>query len=179
MFPFNRLSIQSRLILLLLTVSLGSILVVAWIGYASGTDAITRRVDNHLQGVRAAKTAVLKKMLETTRNEVVSMSDEPAVIDAMREFREAWEEVKSAKVQPEWDAELRQFYEGEFLPPPWPNASASTRPLRPTCRNRRLPVTCNTVTSPPTRSTPTSRSRASPPPTTTPTTRRSTAGSTR
>jgi len=117
MFPFNRLSIQSRLILLLLTVSLGSILVVAWIGYASGKDAITRAVDNHLQGVRAAKTAVLKKMLETTRNEVIRLSDTPSVIDAMRGFRGAWQEVKSAKVQPEWDAELRKFYEGEFLPP--------------------------------------------------------------
>ncbi len=40
MLGLNRLSIQSKLVLLLLAVSLGSILTIGWIGYQSASQAL-------------------------------------------------------------------------------------------------------------------------------------------
>jgi len=68
MFGLNRPSIQSKMILLLLTVSLLSIAVVSWTGYLSAKVALTRQIENHLTGIRVAQTTTLKTMLEALRD---------------------------------------------------------------------------------------------------------------
>ncbi|MBU6180541.1 MAG: hypothetical protein KGR69_12820, partial [Verrucomicrobia bacterium] len=72
---FQRLSIQSKMILLLLGVSLVSILVVAWIGYRSGREALLQSVSAKLQGVQVAKSTTVGTMLSSLRDQVISMSD--------------------------------------------------------------------------------------------------------
>jgi sensor histidine kinase regulating citrate/malate metabolism len=92
MFGLNRLGIQSKMIVLLLSVSLASIGVIASIGYTSVRDALVRSVENQLQGVRVAKTTTLKEMLEALRDQVVAMSDSRVVIEGMRAFRQSYRE---------------------------------------------------------------------------------------
>ncbi len=50
---FNRLSIQSKLMTMLLAVSISSIAVIAYEGYRSGRSAIEESVVNQLAGFRA------------------------------------------------------------------------------------------------------------------------------
>ncbi len=92
----QRLSIQSKMILLLLAVSLGSVLVLAVIGYSSAKVALTQSIEDRLKGVRVAKTTTLKEMLESLRDQVISMSDSRAAIEGMRSFRDAYRELSSA-----------------------------------------------------------------------------------
>ena len=116
MLFFNRLSIQSKMILLLLAVSLASIALMSWIGYRTAREALMQSARNQLQGVRVAKTSTLRAMLESLRDQVVSISDSKAVIEGMRAFRAAHRELGAAALSSEENAKLDAFYRDYFLP---------------------------------------------------------------
>ncbi|MFM7077069.1 MAG: hypothetical protein ACKO3G_13525, partial [Planctomycetaceae bacterium] len=112
----NRLSIQSKMILLLLAVSLACIGVVAWIGYSSGKASIDREIEQRLTALRSAKTTTLQTMLDTLRKEVLAISDRPSTVDGMRALREAYRGLATARLSPDQLAALRRFYADDFLP---------------------------------------------------------------
>lgn len=116
MLGLNRLSIQTKMILLLLAVSLSSIAVVAWNSYKSGRAALIRAAEDHLKGVQVAKTTTLKAMLDSLRDQVISMSDSHVTIQGMREFRAAYKSLNAASLTPEQSEKLEGFYENDFLP---------------------------------------------------------------
>jgi class 3 adenylate cyclase len=116
MLGLNRLSIQSKMILLLLAVSLASIAVMSWIGYRTAREALMQATRDRLQGVRVAKTTTLKAMLESLRDQVVSISDSKSVIEGMRAFRAAHKELGAATLSPEESAKLDAFYRDYFIP---------------------------------------------------------------
>lgn len=116
MLGLNRVSIQSKMILLLLAVSLASIAVMSVIGYRTARQALMDATRDRLQGVRVAKTTTLKAMLESLRDQVVSISDSKAVIEGMRAFRQAHRELGTAALSPEENAKLDAFYREYFVP---------------------------------------------------------------
>jgi len=116
MLGLNRLSIQTKMILLLLAVSLSSIAVVAWNSYKSGRAALIRAAEDHLKGVQVAKTTTLKAMLDSLRDQVISMSDSHVTIEGMREFRAAYKSLNAASLTQEQSEKLEGFYENDFLP---------------------------------------------------------------
>lgn len=116
MFGLNRLSIQSKMILLLLAVSLTSIGVIAAIGYSSARTALIRSAENQLQGIRVAKTTTLKEMLDALRDQVISISDSRAVIEGMSEFRNAYRELSSKALSSNEEEKLKDFYNTIYLP---------------------------------------------------------------
>ena len=116
MLGLNRLSIQTKMILLLLAVSLSSIAVVAWNSYKSGRAALIRAAEDHLKGVQVAKTTTLKAMLDSLRDQVISMSDSHVTIDGMRDFRAAYKSLNAASLTQEQSEKLEGFYENDFLP---------------------------------------------------------------
>lgn len=116
MMGLGRLSIQSKMIVLLLVVSLASISAVALLGYSSAKVALTHAVENQLKGVQVSKTTTLKEMLEALRDQVISMSDSQAAIDGMRAFRQAYRELSAKTLSPSEEEKLRTFYAAEFLP---------------------------------------------------------------
>lgn len=90
MLGLERIGVQSRFILLMLLVSLGSILAIGWIGYRSARAAITNAVQNHLQSVRHSKTSGLMALLESLRDQVISLSDGKLAAEAMVNFKRAY-----------------------------------------------------------------------------------------
>jgi len=116
MLGLDRLGIQSKLILLLLAVSLLSIGSMALIGYVTGKEALNRAVENHLRGIQVAKTNTLKAMLESLKDQVISMSDSQMALEGMRAFRQAFRELDSKRLSKEEDDKLSEFYKKNFLP---------------------------------------------------------------
>ena len=116
MIGLNRLSIQSKMILLLLIVSLGSIGVMAVLGYTSAKAALTHSIEQHLNGVRVSKTTTLEAMLDSIRNQVISMSDSRAAIEGMRSFRDAYRELSAKSLTPSEEEQLKDFYRNDFIP---------------------------------------------------------------
>jgi len=112
----GRLRIQSKLILLLLVVTLASIAAVAWIGYASGRDSLAQATADRLTAHRVGKTATLDAMLRSLRNEVLSLSDTRRVVEGMRDLRIAFRDLSTRPLSPAEQAKLDDFYATDFLP---------------------------------------------------------------
>ena len=116
MLGLERIGVQSRFILLMLLVSLGSILAIGWIGYRSARSAITNAVQNHLQSVRHSKTSGLMALLESLRDQVISLSDGKLAAEAMVNFKQAYRGLEGESLTDEQEKELRGYYATEFLP---------------------------------------------------------------
>ena len=112
----NQLSIKSKLILMLLTVSGLSILVTAYLGYRSGQSNLTERVFSQLTSLRASKAYQIESYFKTTQNHIQVLSENPAVISAMQELTSAYTELEGKAPPPGYEKTLDSYYRSEFLP---------------------------------------------------------------
>jgi len=116
MLGLERIGVQSRFILLMLLVSLGSILAIGWIGYRSARAAITNAVQNHLQSVRHSKTSGLMALLGALRDQAISLSDGKLAGEAMVNFKQAYRGLAGESLTDEQERELRRYYVTRYLP---------------------------------------------------------------
>jgi class 3 adenylate cyclase len=115
MRSLNSLSIKSKLIMMLLAVSSGSILVTAYIGYRSGQANLTDRVFSQLTSVRASKAYQIESYFKTVRSHTQTLSESPGVIAAMQEFTAAYRQLETVPVPEKSDQKLAAYYRDEFL----------------------------------------------------------------
>jgi class 3 adenylate cyclase len=116
MRSLNRLSIKSKLIVMLLTVSSCSILVTAYIGYRSGQSNLTDRVFNQLTSLRTTKSYQIESYFKTIRNHIQTLSEDPTVVGALQEFTVAYGQLETTPVPADFDQKLAAYYQKEFLP---------------------------------------------------------------
>ncbi|MDX2097758.1 MAG: adenylate/guanylate cyclase domain-containing protein [Leptolyngbyaceae cyanobacterium bins.59] len=112
----NRLSIKSKIIIMLLTVSSCSILVTAYLGYQSGRYNLTNRAFNQLTSVRASKAYQIDFYIRTLRNHVQTLSEMPSIVTAIQEFTAAYRQLETASVPPEFQRKITTYYQNEFIP---------------------------------------------------------------
>jgi class 3 adenylate cyclase len=115
-FKFNWLSIKSKLIVMLLTVSSSSIMVTAYLGYQSGKSNLTDRVFNQLTSVRASKAYQIESYFKTIRNHLQTLSDDPTVESAISEFTKAHRDLETLSLSADNSAKINAYYQNEFLP---------------------------------------------------------------
>jgi class 3 adenylate cyclase len=116
MAVLGRLSIQSKVILLLLGVSLASIGTVAWIGYDSGRKSLDQSLRERMTAIRSAKTLNVSMMLDALRDQVIAMSDSQTVTAAARDFTAAYGQLADATLTPAEAESLASFYTTDYLP---------------------------------------------------------------
>jgi class 3 adenylate cyclase len=116
MLGLERIGVQSRFILLMLLVSLGSILAIGWIGYQSARSAITNTVQNHLQSVRHSKTSGLRALLESLRDQSIALSDGKLAAEAMANFKQAYRGLADETLSAQQEEALRTYYVNQYLP---------------------------------------------------------------
>ncbi len=87
MLGWNRLSIQSKLVLMMVLVSVGSLVIISYLGYVSGRDALTRQIENQLDGIRVTKSIAIQNLLKVIRGQVVTLSASPEFVNAFKLFR--------------------------------------------------------------------------------------------
>ena len=113
---FSRFSIQSKLILMLLLVCLGSIFAIGVIAYSAGKEALTRAIFNQLTSVRTSKRSQIENQFKLIRSQVVNLSADPAVVECMLGLRANFAVFADSDVKPGWDEKLETFYQDDFLP---------------------------------------------------------------
>lgn len=118
MHAFNRLSIQSKLMSMLLAVSIGSIAIIAYEGYRSGRNAIEDSVVKQLIGLRASKKRQIETYFRDLRSQIKVLGNSPSNINAMRDFATAYGSVlgDSKSIDAQQVSGLRSFYNKEFAP---------------------------------------------------------------
>lgn len=113
---FKKLSIQSQLMLILLVVCISSISAIAYIGYSNGQQALSNSIFNQLIGLREAKEYQIESYFKNLRSQVQAMSQMPGVIEAMRDLKGSFQEIEKKPVSPNWNRQLQNYYQQEFLP---------------------------------------------------------------
>lgn len=110
------LSIKSKLLLMLLSVSLFSTAVIASLNYYATYQALQASEFSHMTSVRTARTAQIVQLLERLVLETRANSEGVAA-DAAREFVAAFRQLEADTVEldPAKDAALRQFYREQIL----------------------------------------------------------------
>lgn len=112
----SAISIQSKLLLLMISLSICSILTIGYLGYDNGKEALTRSIFNHLTSLRASKAYQIESYLHHVRRHIQSLAEDPSVIAAMRSFRDAHRELGQATLDRTQQETLLGFYRQHFLP---------------------------------------------------------------
>lgn len=110
------LSIKSKLLVMLLAVSLFSIAVVASLNYYTCYKALQEAVFSHLTSVRATRADQIEQFITRLQKETRVIGGSALSSAAARAFIDAYRKLDGVTVGPEKDAALRQFYEQTFLP---------------------------------------------------------------
>jgi class 3 adenylate cyclase len=110
------LTVQSKLILAFVLLTLTSIVVVSWVGYVTASRNLRAAAERHLMSLQRSKSALVENILSAARNEVLSLSASRVMADSARELLVAYRQLAREPVTPEMQAEVRRFYDEEFKP---------------------------------------------------------------
>src|SRR4051794_19257108 len=84
-----KVGLQTKLIFLLIVVSLVSMLIIALVSYRSGRQALEQNVYDRLTGIREARKAQLAARVTFVRGQVTTLGEDTMVRDAVKEFAAA------------------------------------------------------------------------------------------
>ncbi len=112
---FNQLSIRTKLIVMLLVVSVCAMLASTYICSSAGKSILTEKVFNQLTSLRAAKTYQIKDYFETLNNHSQTLSEDLTVVVAMQEFKKAYGELEKSTVPADFDKTIYTYYKTEFI----------------------------------------------------------------
>ena len=116
MLNIRSLSVQSKLIVAFLALTLTAIGVISWIGYSSARQSLRAAAERELVGLQRSKAALVRNILKSARNETLSLSASDAVANAARQLLPAYRQLARETVTPEMRAEVTRFYRDEFKP---------------------------------------------------------------
>jgi len=111
----NRVSVKSKLIMMLLAVSLGSILVIGYLSGRSSRAALTQAASDHLISVRAAKAHQIEAYARNLRRQLEMVAKGGGIVRAMVHFNKAFKQLDHELIPKAWDQAIETFYEEQFL----------------------------------------------------------------
>ncbi|MEM9509612.1 MAG: adenylate/guanylate cyclase domain-containing protein [Cyanobacteria bacterium P01_E01_bin.35] len=111
----GKLSIQSKLMLMLLSVCISSSMAIAYVGYNNGRQALNNSIQNQLVSLRETKAIEIERYFQQVEAQIQTFS-RGGVNDAVKAFNSSYQELEAGKIQLNWHDKLKQYYDEEFLP---------------------------------------------------------------
>jgi len=113
---FAHWSIRYKLLSLLLLLGVMTFAVTGTIAYIKYLSALKQDVMNQLTGINRSKQFEIEYYYTTIHNHAETLSDDRMFIDAMREFREAYDKMNAGPIPSEAMEGVRQDYKANFYP---------------------------------------------------------------
>jgi len=111
----GKLSIQSKVMLMLLSVCISSIMAIAYVGYDNGRQALYNAIENQLVSVREAKAYQIERYFQQIRAEIQTFS-RSGVKNTSKAFNQYYQDLADQELRIDWNDQLKKYYETEFLP---------------------------------------------------------------
>ncbi|GAA6617127.1 adenylate/guanylate cyclase domain-containing protein [Scytonema sp. NUACC26] len=111
----KHLSIKTKLIVMLLVVSLCAMLASTFICSRAGKSILTEKVFNQLTSLRSAKTYQIEDYFENLYNHSQTLSEDLTVVAAMQEFNTAYRELEKSTIPADFDKKIDTYYRTTFL----------------------------------------------------------------
>jgi hypothetical protein len=112
----NRFSVKSKLMLILLVVSLGSTLVIGYLSWRSAHDTLMKQAFDHLTSIRESKAYQIETAFESLYNDMVILTQTDGVIRAMVRFNKAYKQLDNELIPSRWDQAVDEYYTESFFP---------------------------------------------------------------
>ncbi|HSG87692.1 MAG TPA: adenylate/guanylate cyclase domain-containing protein [Pseudomonadales bacterium] len=114
---YRTLNISTKLVILMLLVSLSGVALVAALGLRVGKAGLEERAYEQLTAIRAARTHQIEDAIFGMEQEVVTLAESVVTREALTAFRDALADPRAVgDLPPTWEADLRRHYSEEFLP---------------------------------------------------------------
>ncbi|MGV2985243.1 adenylate/guanylate cyclase domain-containing protein [Microbacterium sp. AGC85] len=110
------ISIQSKLLLMMLVTALITALVVGIIGVVNGRQSLLQATQAHMTSIREMRAHEIEQSLTSLQQYVVAMSQRESVVESTRAFDGAWHELEEQPLDPEREQALETFYDDVFIP---------------------------------------------------------------
>ncbi len=110
----SRMSIQSKLLVMLLATSVLSALVVGFIGYQSGRSSLREAAFNRLDEVLSAQTRQLEAEFRYLRESLVIYTRGSTAIEAARAFTAGFDELAEATITPAQEKSIVDYYQTQY-----------------------------------------------------------------
>ncbi|HME48880.1 MAG TPA: adenylate/guanylate cyclase domain-containing protein, partial [Mycobacterium sp.] len=111
----SRVSIQSKLIVMLLISSVLSAAVVGLIGYQSGRSSLRASVFDRLTEVRESQTRLMVDKVNDLTNSAIVYTRGSMTIEALAAFSAAFGELATATITPAQQRALVDYYTNDFV----------------------------------------------------------------
>ena len=102
--------------LMLLGVCISSIIAIAYVGYNNGRQALNNSIENQLTSLRETKAHEIENYFETVTSQVQTISQVGSVVQALKEFKTAYQELDNQSIPVVWNDRLKEYYNQKFLP---------------------------------------------------------------
>src|SRR5215469_15778692 len=109
-------SIRYKLMALLLLLAITTLAVTGTVAYIKNQNALKNNVFNQLTGVTRSKRSQIEAYYRTIHSHVETLSDDHMFIEAMREFRDAYQKMNAAPILPSTMDAVREDYRENFYP---------------------------------------------------------------
>ncbi|MFM2421842.1 MAG: hypothetical protein RL291_372 [Pseudomonadota bacterium] len=109
------LSLRSKLLLILLPLSLLSMGTVAFFGYQNGQRALNQQAVNQLTLLRNTRKAQIENYFNNLRSTLGVFSDNVAVVSALAALTDGYNQLGRQKLTPEKRQRLEDFYNKQYL----------------------------------------------------------------
>ncbi len=110
------LSIKSKRLIMLLSVSAGSIALVATLNYMDSYETVQESVFSHLTSVRASRADAIEQYLEGLTADVEVLADSPNMGVLLSQLSAAFQALAETKLEPDALSKLEAHYREQFLP---------------------------------------------------------------
>jgi class 3 adenylate cyclase len=110
----SRISIQSKLLVMLLLTSILSAAVVGFIGYTSGRDSLRASVFDGLTEIRESQTRQLQAQFSDLKNSLVVYSRGSTATQAIEAFTAGFDQLAAAPINPQQQRSIVDYYTNQF-----------------------------------------------------------------
>src|SRR5215208_5833450 len=112
----SRVSIQSKLLVMLLITSVLSAAVVGAIGYQSGRNSLRASVFDGLTEIRQSQTRQLQAQISDLENSLVVYTRGSTAIEAVEAFTSSFDQLSNATITAEQQQKIVEYYNNQFAP---------------------------------------------------------------
>ena len=110
----SRISIQSKLLVMLLVTSILSAAVVGFIGYQSGRSSLRASVFDRLTEVRASQSRQLEAKFADLEDSLITYTRGATTTEAIQAFTPAFDQLNDATINPAQSQSMLDYYNNSF-----------------------------------------------------------------
>jgi len=113
---FAKLRIRSKILLMLILVAAGSVVVIGFLGYETGTSVLRKLTMSQFAAIQSSKSFEIESYFHGLQTQVQAFSSNLVVIEAMKAFSRSFHELNDKRIPTDWQQELQNYYAIDFVP---------------------------------------------------------------